>query len=108
MSNMEYKGYLGSVEYSDSDKCMYGRVIGMTEDFITYEGSDMESLEKDFHDAVDFYIENCKMRGVQPKRPYSDTISVHVSPDEHSRIAALARKSGQSVSSFIRNALALL
>lgn len=102
-----YKGYKGSVEYSDEDKCYYGKVLGI-EDCISYEGDSRENLEKDFHESVDAYLSSCAQRNVQPHSPYSGTISLRLSPDEHSRIVALAHSAGTSVSAYIRHALALL
>lgn len=105
---LKYKGYTGSVEWSDEDNCYFGRVVGMEGDCITYEGDDTSALESDFRDAVDTYLNSCERRGTQPRRPYSGTLSLHVSPDEHSRIAVLARKMGMSVSAYVRHALSLL
>ena len=34
MNNIEYKGYFGSIEYNKNDKCLYGKVFGMTKDLI--------------------------------------------------------------------------
>ena len=39
---MEYKGYLGSVNYNDEDKIFYGRVEYIRS-LISYEGYDVES-----------------------------------------------------------------
>lgn len=102
-----YRGYKGSIEYSDEDKCYYGKVLGIV-DCISYEGYSRESLEKDFHEAVDAYLSSCVQRNVKPHVPYSGSISLRISPDEHSRIAALAHSAGTSVSAYIRHALTLL
>ena len=53
MSNLlEYKDYLGTVEYSSSDKVLYGKVIGIN-GLVSYEGDSIESLQADFEEAVD-------------------------------------------------------
>ena len=57
MGTLKYKGYTGSVEYSEEDNCLYGEVLGMSKDFISYEGKDVDSLRKDFEEAVDAYID---------------------------------------------------
>ena len=47
MSNLlEYKDYLGTVEYSSSDKVLYGKVIGIN-GLVSYEGDSIESLQAD-------------------------------------------------------------
>ncbi len=53
---MEYKGYLGSVNYNDEDKIFYGQVKYIRS-LISYEGHDVESLQKSFHEAVEDYLE---------------------------------------------------
>ena len=32
----------------------------MSKDFISYEGKDVDSLRKDFEEAVDYYLNSCK------------------------------------------------
>ncbi len=44
MGNLKYKGYVGSVEYSEEDNCLFGKVIGMSKDCITYEGTTIDEL----------------------------------------------------------------
>ena len=39
MGYLKYKGYTGSVEYSEDDKCLFGKVQGMAKGNITYEGA---------------------------------------------------------------------
>lgn len=48
MGTMKYKGYTGSVDFSDEDNCLYGEVLGMSKDKITYEGTNVDELRKDF------------------------------------------------------------
>lgn len=38
MSILNYKGYTGSVEFSQEDNCLYGKVLGMKKNCISYEG----------------------------------------------------------------------
>ena len=60
---LKYKGYTGSVEYSDEDKCLFGKVQGLHGTLISYEGTTIEEITKDFECAVDDYLESCKERG---------------------------------------------
>lgn len=55
-SAMEYKGYIGSVEFSAEDGIFFGKVMGIRS-LISYEGTDAKSLEEDFHGAVDDYLQ---------------------------------------------------
>lgn len=57
-NTMEYKGYVGSVEFSASDELFYGKVMGVRA-LISYEGSSAAELIEDFHGAVDDYLALC-------------------------------------------------
>lgn len=52
---MEYKGYVGSVEFSEEDVIFYGKVMGIRS-LISYEGENARELVEGFHEAVDDYI----------------------------------------------------
>lgn len=60
MSNtIEYKGYIGSVEFSEADGIFFGRVLGIPS-LISYEGATEKELVDDFHGAVDDYLTFCE------------------------------------------------
>ena len=63
MDYLEYKGYNGSVEYSEADNCLFGTVLGISEDLILYEGNTIDELRADFECAIDSYLDSCKERG---------------------------------------------
>ena len=64
---MSYKCYIGSIEYSDEDGVYFGRVLNI-KSLISYEGNTIEELEKDFHRAVDDYLEMCEKIGIMPEK----------------------------------------
>ena len=49
---MTYKGYVGSVEFSDADGVFFGKVQGVRS-LISYEGETREALQADFRKAID-------------------------------------------------------
>lgn len=106
MGNLKYKGYIGSVEYSEEDNCLFGKVLGMSKDDITYEGNDIGELKADFEAGIDSYIENCLSRGVEPRKAYSGSLNIRISPDIHSQVAFMAQEMGTSINSVIKNAIA--
>ena len=55
-----YKGYFGSVEVDAESRVLVGRLL-FIQDIIGYSGSDLDSLEKAFHEAVDDYVQACAM-----------------------------------------------
>lgn len=53
---IEYKGYIGSVEFSKEDGVYFGKVQGIGA-LISYEGENISQLIEDFRGAVDMYEE---------------------------------------------------
>ena len=105
MNNLEYKGYYGSIEYSKEDKCLFGKVIGMTKDLISYEGNTVEELENDFRDAIERYLEGCREIGIKPRKSYNGVLNIHIPSDIHCRLAIYAETHGKSINSFIRESI---
>ena len=66
---LSYKDYNGTVEYSDDDKCFYGKVVGI-KSLLSYEGVSVQELEKNFQSTIDEYLADCKERNVEPEQPY--------------------------------------
>lgn len=106
MGTMTYKGYIGSVDYSEEDNCLYGKVLGMCKDAITYEGENVNDLRKDFEDAVDDYLNSCAAAGIQPHKSYSGNLNVRLTPEIHSHIALLAQQAGMTINAYIKETLA--
>lgn len=101
MSNvMEYKGYVGNVEFSPEDMIFFGKVQGIRS-LISYEGTNAVELVNDFHAAVDDYLESCKRYGTKPEVAYKGTLNVRLGADVHRRAAIYAMTHDQSLNSFI-------
>jgi predicted HicB family RNase H-like nuclease len=83
---MEYKGYIGDVEYDADAKLFHGDVIN-TRDVITFQGTSVKEIECSFRDSVDDYIEWCLAEGVQPEKPYSGNFNVRLPPSLHRETA---------------------
>ncbi len=105
MGQLKYKGYTGSVEYSNEDSCLYGKVQGLKGTLISYEGDTVDEIQRDFREAVDCYLESCKERGIEPQKPYSGRLVLRMSSDLHGRIAAAAAAAGTTINDFINKAL---
>lgn len=105
MGKLKYKGYTGSVEYSDEDKCLFGKVEGLHGTLISYEGTTIDEITTDFHSAVDEYLESCAERGISPAKPYSGRLVLRMSSDLHSRIASAASIADTTINDYITGAL---
>ena len=100
---MNYKGYIGSVEYDDENRVFTGTVIN-TRTVITFHGSSVDELEKEFHTSVDDYLQWCREDGIEPEKPYSGKFNVRFSPELHRRAALGAKRLGLSLNSFMERA----
>ena len=105
MGYLKYKGYTGSVQYSEQDHILFGKVLGMNKDLILYEGNDIESLKKDFEGAIDDYLNDCQHSGEEPRKPFTGTLNVRINPDTHSKIAFNAKEKGVSINALIKETL---
>jgi len=101
---MEYKGYLGHIEYDDQAEIFHGEVIH-TRDVITFQGTSVAELRKAFKDSIDDYLAFCAERGEQPDKPFSGQFVTRISPDLHRNITAAATISGQSLNSWVSEQL---
>ena len=104
-STMEYKGYIGSVEFSETDGVFFGKVLGIRS-LISYEGTNASELISDFHGAVDDYLAECEEDGIKPETPKSGKLIVRMTPEMHSKAAETAARQGISLNEFISRAIA--
>ena len=102
---MRYKGYTGTVEYSEEDGCLFGRLAGI-DDIISYEGESVSEMRRAFQNAVDDYLSDCAATGKQPDKPYSGKFVLRLDPELHARLAMRAREAGKSLNQYAVEALA--
>ena len=103
-NTMEYKGYVGSVEFSEEDGLFYGKVMGIRA-LISYEGTTAHELIEDFHGAVEDYLALCESEGKAPEKAYKGSFNVRVSPELHRRAALAAAKQKISLNQYVKNAI---
>ncbi|TBR42841.1 type II toxin-antitoxin system HicB family antitoxin [Marinomonas agarivorans] len=102
MNMMEYKGYLGTVEYSSEDHCLYGK-LAYIRDLVNYEANTVADLEAEFRLAVDDYLATCHQMEKEPNKPFKGSFNVRTGPELH-RAAVVASK-GQSLNAFVCDAI---
>jgi predicted HicB family RNase H-like nuclease len=103
-NTMEYKGYIGSVEFSAEDEVFFGKVCGIRA-LVSYEGSTAKELLADFHAAVDDYLALCAAEGTEPEQAYKGSFNVRISPELHKRCAVYALSHQQSLNSLVEQSL---
>jgi predicted HicB family RNase H-like nuclease len=103
---MEYKGYIGQVEFDDKANIFHGEVINLR-DVVTFQGSTVRELRKAFQDSVDDYLEFCTECGESPEKPYSGKFLVRVEPGLHRDLAIHAKKAHKSLNAWVHDTLEL-
>lgn len=105
MSNyLEYKGYLGTVEYSSEDQLLFGKVQ-FVDSLLTYDGNTIPEIEAAFRETIDNYLEFCKEIGKLPEKSFNGGFNVRVGSDLHKKIARESFKQGLSLNEFTIKAL---
>lgn len=97
---MEYKGYLGKVDFDDEAGIFHGQIIN-TSDVITFQGTSVDGIRQAFIDSVDDYLEFCAERGEAPEKPFSGRFVVRMEPSLHRQVAIAANRAGQSINSWV-------
>ena len=65
---LEYKGYYTYVKIDFECHALYG-IIEDISDYVDFESDSVEGIVREFHSAVDDYLEFCKEIGKTPARP---------------------------------------
>ena len=104
MNTLQYKDYIGSVEFSEADGVFFGKIEGINA-VVTFEGESVQELTAAFHEAVDDYLILCEEEGLEPHKSYSGAVNLRLTPDLHSRVSTVAKQAGLSINAFIRRAI---
>ena len=103
-NTIQYKGYIGSVAFTEADSIFYGKVMGIRS-LISYEGESARELLADFHGAVDDYLESCKAEGKEPEVAFKGSFNIRLSPELHKRIYIYAAAHQMSMNRYIEEIL---
>jgi predicted HicB family RNase H-like nuclease len=103
---MEYKGYIGKVDFDDEVGVFHGEVVN-TRDVITFQGESVAELRQAFHDSVNDYLSFCAERGEEPNKPFSGQFVTRIPPDLHRRVTIAAHLAGKSLNAWVSEQLQL-
>ncbi len=103
-SVVQYKDYVGSIEFSQEDCVFYGKVLGIRA-LISYEGTDAKELLTDFRQAVDDYLAMCEADGIEPEKAYKGSFNLRISPNLHKALAIQALEEHISLNRLVERKL---
>lgn len=104
MTTLKYKGYIGSVDYSQEDKLLYGK-IECINDLIMYETTDAAQLQTVFEEAVDDYLITCEQIGKEPDKVFSGSFNVRVDSEIHKALHIEAVTKGITLNAIMSEAV---
>ncbi len=103
-NNLSYKEYIGTVDFCAEDDVFYGKVHGIN-DLITFEGTSVKELKKNFKEAIDDYLETCSELNKEPNKTFKGTFNVRLNPELHQKIAISASKKKITLNEFVKKAI---
>ena len=102
---MNYKGYVGVLEIDEDENVLFGRVVNIAQDTITFSGATVAQAREDFEAAIDDYLEWAEEEGFAPEKPFSGRCLVRMTPELHRDVSTAAAAQGQSMNQFIVDTL---
>jgi len=102
---MEYKGYVGRVEFDDEAGLFHGEVIN-ARDVITFQGTTVEDIMREFRVSVDVYLEFCAEQGKAPDHPNTGHLVLDIAPELQAAMVQAARREHKNLDAWIVERLA--
>jgi predicted HicB family RNase H-like nuclease len=104
---LNYKGYLGEAFYDDEIGMFSGRVIN-AKAIGTFYGKTVEEIEREFRQTIDYYLDLCKRKDVEPGKPFSGKFNLRLTPELHRKIYLASSEEGKSINTWIQEKLEAL
>ena len=105
-SIMRYKGYWAEIRYSDEDECFCGKIEGLKSTLISFEGTTVKELKKDFRNAIDSYLKACKDLKQKPEKQCKGSLNVRLGIELHTKAKMRSIEENISINELIKNAVA--
>ena len=102
---IEYKGYIGRVEFDGEAALFHGEVIN-TRDVITFQGTNVEEIQREFRTSVDVYLDFCSEQGKAPDNPYAGHLVLDIAPELQIAITQAAKREHKNLDTWILDRLA--
>jgi predicted HicB family RNase H-like nuclease len=103
-SVITYKGHAARIEFSSGNDCFIGHIAGI-KDTVGFHAESVDELKQAFSEAVEDYLDVCKIIGKSPQKLYSGKLMLRVPPEVHAAVATAAHLSGKSINQWATEAL---
>lgn len=102
MTILQHRDYQGDVKFDGENLVI--RILHI-DDFITTQVDRASEAQAAFAELVDDYIETCEEVGKPPNKPFKGSFNVRMSPTLHRQAAFAAAAMGETLNSFVVNAI---
>lgn len=104
---LNYKGYMGEAIYDDAMGTFSGRVVN-AKAVGTFYGKTVGELESEFRNTIDYYLDLCRRKNIEPEKPFSGRFNLRLSPELHRKIFQASSEEGKSINAWIKEKLEAL
>jgi predicted HicB family RNase H-like nuclease len=104
MSVMQLDGYKAKIEYDQELDQFRGEILGLNGSADFY-GTNLKSLKSEFRKSLKVFLEVCEEKGISPRKDYSGKFNLRISPELHSKIAAMAASKDKSINECVSSIL---
>ena len=104
---MRYKGYWAEIRYSEEDDCFWGKVEGLKNMSITFEGQTVQELKNDFKETIDYYLDNCKAANETPEEQCKGSLNVRLGTKLHTQAKMQSVQENISINELIKKAVTM-
>ena len=101
---LHHKGYHASIHFSAADEVFYGKLLGIN-DLVTFEGTNVRELKKEFRNAVEDYLETCRTLGKEPEKHYKGSFNVRIPAALHRQAALVASGRQMTLNELVKAAI---
>ena len=101
---IEYKGYIGVVDFDPEIDLFHGTVIN-TQDVITFYGASVTELREEMQKSLEVYFAVCEEQGKVPDEPFPDTLTIQTTPELYGRIALNAARRQLEIDVYLQEIL---
>lgn len=101
---LSYKDFFGSVSFSAEDEVFYGKIEGIS-DLITFEGSSVKQLKREFQESVDSYIRFCEEKGKPASKSLMGSFNIRIRPELHQLAVQKALQKNISLNQLVQAAI---
>lgn len=100
---MNYKGFIAKIEYDPEINRLFGTVINSAPH--TFYGESVDELQREMANTIEEYLKICAEKKQAPRKTYSGKLHLRIDPALHTQAAIEAAKTGQSINSWIADAI---